>query len=99
MFKNANKESFVQNGTQIFLTLEAAIRRYKPDADIGSLDIIDFGCGVGRVAIPFFHKYGRPSACVDLQANAIKYLARVLPGANPALSTQEPPLPFADGSF
>ena len=63
------------------------------------MDILEFGCGVGRIALPFFHKYGRPSACVDVSQSSIDYLNSVIPGANPKISVFTPPLPFPDASF
>ncbi|MEL6478370.1 MAG: class I SAM-dependent methyltransferase [Pseudomonadota bacterium] len=99
MAKNKPREVFVRNGTVIFKEIEAAIEQYLPGREIGNLDILDFGCGVGRVAMPFYYKYKKPTVCVDLVKVYIDYLQRVIPGAQPQMSTFQPPLPFADGSF
>ncbi len=91
---------FVEAGTALFHILEAAILKYKPNQPIEKMEILDFGCGVGRVAMPFFYKYKRPTACVDISSRAVEYLQEVLPGANPRRSRGEPPLPyFKDGQF
>jgi SAM-dependent methyltransferase len=94
-----NKDRFVASGTRIFATIERCIKTYKRDKPIEALDILEFGCGVGRIALPFFHKYGRPNACVDVSRASIEYLKKTIPGANPEPSVFQPPLRFADGSF
>jgi SAM-dependent methyltransferase len=93
------KDRFVVSGTKIFAAIEAAIMAYRPRQPIEDMDILDFGCGVGRVALPFFSKYGKPSACVDVMPRCIEYLREVIPGANPRLTGVKPPLPFPDASF
>ncbi|MEL6478369.1 MAG: class I SAM-dependent methyltransferase [Pseudomonadota bacterium] len=98
---NAKKprESFVFNGTMLFRQLERAILDYKPGEDIAAMDILEFGCGIGRCALPFFYKYQRPNQCIDMAAKPLEFLREVIPGANPQLSRYEPPLDFADDSF
>jgi SAM-dependent methyltransferase len=93
------KELYVNSGTKIFATIEAAIMAYRPGQAIKNMDILDFGCGVGRVTLPFFFKHQRPSACVDVKPSYIEYLREVIPGANPRLTGVKPPLPFPDASF
>ena len=93
-------EDFVQRGTALFATIEAAIKEYRSDRPIEKMNILDFGCGVGRVALPFFYKYKRPNRCVDISLTAIRYLQEVIPEAKPRLSRKAPPLEFyADGFF
>ncbi|MBP9184516.1 MAG: class I SAM-dependent methyltransferase [Fuscovulum sp.] len=99
MFRGGNKDTFVKNGTQIFKLLEGAIQKYKPGVDISKLDVLDFGCGVGRVAMPFFHKYGRPTAAVDIQRFAVDFLSKTLPKVDVRKGAIQPPMDFPDGSF
>lgn len=99
MFKGGDKERFVVNGTQIFLTLESKIQTYLPKKKIQNLDILDFGCGVGRVAMPFYYKYKRPNAAIDIQRFAIEFMTKTLPGTNPTKSKISPPLDYPDASF
>lgn len=89
---------FIEQGTKMAAAIEDCILRHatKPIAD---LDILDFGAGVGRVALPFFFKHGKPSACVDVDPACIAYLQEQIPGANPIKTEYEPPLPFADAAF
>jgi len=90
---------FVRQGTRMFAVIEDQILRHRFSRPIEALDVLDFGCGVGRVAMPFFHRYGRPSACVDVEAAAIAFMQRTLPGANPSRIGYEPPTPFPNASF
>lgn len=99
MFKHGNKEKFVQNGTQIFKLLESQILKYKPGEDIAEMDVLDFGCGVGRVIMPFYHKYKRPNAACDMMPAYMSFLKDQVPGANPIQNSSEPPLPYGDASF
>jgi len=68
--------------------------------DIASLDdILDFGCGCGRV---LRHWAGQTSAAlhgVDQQPLLIDECRRILPEARFSVNGPEPPLPFADSSI
>ena len=100
MEKHVNREKlFVLQGTRMFKSIEACILKYMPGRQIEQLDILDFGCGVGRVALPFFFKYKKPSVCADVDEAVIQYLKEVIPGANPVQTDYNPPLPFKDASF
>lgn len=99
MFKGGNKENFVNHGTQIFKLLVKAIEEFRPGVDIGTLDILDFGCGVGRVAMPFHYHFKQPTAAVDIQQFAIDFMQKTMPEVDTRRSTLTPPLPFAEGSF
>lgn len=93
-----SREVFIRQGSRMFGVIEKCIEENvrKPIKD---LNILDFGCGNGRVALPFFHNYGKPSMCLDVDAGVVDYLRRVIPGANPTKSMYEPPLPLADKTF
>ncbi len=92
-------EKFVRNGTAIFREIESAIKLYAPDKPIENMNVLDFGCGVGRVAMPFFYKYKRPNHCVDVVPRWIKYLKETIPEAHPRRSKPEPPLEFYEDGF
>lgn len=93
-------KDFVERGTRLFEKIEQAIKDYLPAKPISHMQILDFGCGVGRIALPFFYKYRRPTRCVDLSVKAIRYLQSVIPDARPHVSRKKPPLEFyADGLF
>jgi len=53
MEKRPQREKlFVLQGTRMFSAIEACILKYLPGCEIEQLDILDFGCGVGRVTRP-----------------------------------------------
>jgi SAM-dependent methyltransferase len=94
-----SKEHYVRGGTQIFHAIESTIREYKPGQSIESMDILDFGCGVGRVVLPFHFKYRRPTAAVDLVPRYINYLKEQVPEVQSRVISPSPPLPFRSNSF
>jgi SAM-dependent methyltransferase len=94
-----SEQVFIEVGTAIFQAIEAKIQEYKPEQPIETMEILDFGCGVGRVALPFFYKHRRPTACVDVMPEAIGYLRDVIPEAHPILGPFLPPLPYPDDAF
>lgn len=101
MMENHDKRHavFIKQGTLMFEAIENCIQKHMPQGNISDLKILDFGCGVGRVALPFFHKYKRPSDCVDVDAKCIDYLKTAIPQANPQVIGYEPPAPFLPESF
>jgi SAM-dependent methyltransferase len=60
--------------------------------------ILDFGCGVGRIALQLYAKWGVPSHCRDVNAKAIKYLRKQLPAADCKTSKYAPPLDLPDNA-
>jgi SAM-dependent methyltransferase len=96
---NEARGVFIRQGTRMFAAIERCIEEHGFQKPIRELDILDFGCGNGRVALPFFHKHGRPNACVDVDPAVIAYLAKTIPGANPLAVQYQPPLPYPDASF
>lgn len=93
------EEIFVQQGSQMQAEIENCITRFLPATPIADLRILDFGCGVGRVALPFFFRHKKPTACVDVDRRVIDYLLEVLPEANPEVIEYDPPTRFESGSF
>lgn len=100
MFGNDEKsrQNFIKIGTQIFQTLEREIISHAGGIS-EDMQILDFGCGNGRIALPFFHAYGKPTAAVDPNPYVIDYLKRTIPGANPQKTFALPPLPFENNTF
>jgi len=93
------EQVFIRQGTSMCAALVDCIARHERDVPIPELDILDFGCGVGRVALPLFYAYRKPTACVDVDPACIDYLNSQIPEANPTVCGYNPPLPFDDGSF
>ena len=90
---------FIKQGTLMAEAIGRCIYKYALCANLSDLRILDFGCGVGRVALPLFFNFQKPDYCVDVDPTVIAYLQRVIPDAHPATSSFEPPLPFADNTF
>ena len=91
--------TFVNQGTGIANAIVECLAKYGPDRNISDLTILDFGCGVGRAALPLFFNFRKPDHCVDVDPDAIAYLQQVLPEAKPEVSPFQPPLSFADDMF
>ena len=100
MFGNDEKSrrEFIEIGTSIFKTLEQEIV-WHAGGITPDMQILDLGCGNGRIALPFYHAHKKPTAAVDPNPWVIDYLKRIIPGANPQVTHALPPLPFADNSF
>jgi acetyltransferase-like isoleucine patch superfamily enzyme/SAM-dependent methyltransferase len=62
--------------------------------------ILDFGCGCGRMLL-WMEELGRTRALygTDIDAEAIAWCREHIPYAKPIVNTDDPPLPFADGTF
>lgn len=92
------EDVFVHQGTQMAIAIRDAIERFS-DRPMSELKILDFGCGVGRVAMPLRHFCGKPDICVDVDRDAIRYLKSQLPGVGCRVTDFDPPLPFRDRAF
>ena len=93
------REVFVNQGSRLFKTIETEILRQFPDKPIVELDILDFGCGVGRITLPFYYFYKQPTAACDVDDSAITFLKSAYPSLNAIKTNFEPPLPFKKSSF
>lgn len=99
MNTNKAREVFVHNGTVIFQALEQALKDYAPGKAIEEMTILDYGCGIGRVAMPFHHKYGRPTHVCDVSKRYIDWIGQALPAVDAHRSTFDAPLKFEDNTF
>jgi SAM-dependent methyltransferase len=92
-------EIFIDQATRISSVVYDAVIEYFGQIKPG-LRFLDFGCGVGRVAIPLISRLHFPKFHVcDVNPEAIKYLKRVLPDAIAQATDYWPPLPYEDSSF
>lgn len=71
---------------------------------LGSLDgtqLLDFGAGTGRIAIPFAEMNRRASVtCVDVDAEAVEFVSLAAPkNCRAVVGPYVPPLSFADEMF
>lgn len=92
------KEVFVTQGTAMAQALCDAVRTYT-GRPIERQKVLDFGCGVGRVALPMRHFCRKPDVCVDVDPRAIRYLRGQLPDTRCRVTQFDPPLPFDDDTF
>lgn len=74
-------------------------------ADVGlNLDqecnVLDFGCGCGRVSIPFLNRFSKPRlfAC-DVDASNVAFLPSDYYNLVPLVNLARPPLPFQSSFF
>ena len=78
MMGNGSEEAraaFVRLGNGIFTTVrDQIVRRFGGISK--ELRVLDFGCGHGRVALPFYHAHEKPTNCCDVNPKSIEYLAR-----------------------
>lgn len=63
------------------------------------LKVLDFGCGVGRVALQLSAQQGLPTHGCDIDASAIEYMKGQLPETDLRVTGFNPPLPYEDGAF
>jgi len=92
-----NEQLFFEIGQRLATAIdeELHIATGKTPAD---LDVLDFGCGCGRVAIPYIAKNQRLTG-TDIDASAIEFLRKSYPGMDFRTNEYAPPLPYADGQF
>lgn len=93
-----HRAEFIALGERMFGELEAEALAHFGELRPG-LTMLDFGCGVGRIALPFFHHHGLPTAASDTNRKAIEFIARALPTVHAVANGPLPPLPFADETF
>ncbi len=96
---SATNEIFISQGTRMSGVIYNSIVEYFGYASPG-LRVLDFGCGVGRVALPLYSRLPFPMfhAC-DINPEAISYIQRALPQAQADVTDFQPPLPYEDASF
>lgn len=94
-----DRESFIAVGARVSDNLRELVRSAGRDIDSFN-NILDFGCGSGRVLSNFL---SLPSTCrlhgVDIDAEAIDWCQRAMSGASFKHIDSNPPTGFADNSF
>ena len=89
---------FIKGGDVVFSALNSALSDVfgTPGPDHR---ILDFGCGSGRVALPFLENYPVSLYCTDVDRSAIDFLSRSCRQCIPLVNLYDPPMPFADNFF
>ena len=64
-------------------------------------NVLDFGCGCGRILVPFWRRWGSEAAFhgCDIDEGAIAWLQRHYSEIPTAVNGFHPPLPYEDGRF
>lgn len=93
------REVFVRQGTRMSSAIENCIAVYGNNKPITDLNILDFGCGVGRVTLPFYHRHQQPKTVCDVDAQAINYIQSVRPEIDAVKIEYDPPTNFPSQHF
>lgn len=91
------RENFIRLGTNIATNIHNSLR-----AHLGNLEgrtILDFGCGVGRLAMPLFHWHKYPTHAVDVSPWCVNVVKQRLTDVNVQKISNLPNAPFADNTF
>lgn len=91
------KENFIRLGTNIAKNVHEALSAHIPD--MNGRRVLDFGCGVGRLAMPLYHWHGYPTDCVDVSPWCIGVVQKRLTDVNVKKINTLPPTPFPDNTF
>jgi SAM-dependent methyltransferase len=94
---SSDRRSFVAIGAQAASEITAAVARHRSLDDMH--DVLDFGCGCGRVSVPVARAlpHARMSG-IDVDTRAVRWCQRHLDG-DWRVTTPDPPTPFAASSF
>lgn len=90
---------FIRQGTRMFGAIEKCITDHMGGSPISELNVLDFGCGVGRVTLPFHHRHKQPRTVCDVDKDALAYVASAIPTINAVRTDYTPPTPFLDNAF
>jgi len=91
-------EQFVEQSDLIVPEVKAALESVLGELD-GSHNVLDFGCGIGRIAMKLWMEECLPTHGCDINPAAIDYLNRQLQGPELMVSQYEPPLDYDDNFF
>jgi len=99
--KTAGKtiRSYYMGGVRSFLPIATCAQNEGVRLD-SNINVLDFGCGVGRQLLHFTHKYPAPAffAC-DLDDTSIAFIQKSYPKVNSYANKFTPPLRYANKFF
>lgn len=101
---SSSRNAFVEIGSRaaedIWLALEPHVGALEPPIGGAALDVLDYGCGCGRVAGPLMGRLGARARLhgADVDAAAIRWCQRHLAGEYRVIG-EDLRLPFDDGSI
>ena len=88
---------FIMHAEQITPDIAAVIDEHLPQR--AGKKVLDFGCGIGRVALKLWQETGLPTHGCDINPDAIDYISKQLSEPSFHVSSYEPPLSYEDASF
>lgn len=95
-----NWSEFQAAGRRISRQLLTSVLREVPQVASGGMNLLDFGCGCGRVLYPMLEMLpGHHFHAVDVDRSAVDYLRTQLPDIDLRCTDFHPPLPFSDQYF
>lgn len=93
-----DSRNFVDAGTRLARVVRAIYRHEELDLT-EKTRILDWGCGAGRVTLPFSRLEKVALYACDVDSSAVSFVQRNAPEVNAFVSAYDPPLPFMDGFF
>lgn len=87
---------FLEVGAKCAGTVRTVLQEL--DLDAPGTRVLDFGCGMGRTLRHFRHDGWQLQGC-DVDADSIAWSRRTVPFVALEVNGEEPPLPYADGTF
>ena len=91
-----NWETFLVQSNRIAGCIEEHLGRRGIGADA---KVLDFGAGIGRVALRLNSRLGLPTHACDINEKAMTYLSGQLSQVDCQVTPYQPPLPYEDASF
>ena len=91
-------EIYISGGIEILDQLSSAFEKHHktPNKD---MNVLDFGCGIGRITFPFSEKFDTNIYACDVDKSAIQYIQENSETIKAQTTLYDPPLPFEDGFF
>jgi ubiquinone/menaquinone biosynthesis C-methylase UbiE len=95
-----NVVDYYVSGIRCYLPIATMAEQAGLDLRAGGLNILDFGCGVGRQLLHFTRTYpaNRYYAC-DVDNTAVAFIAKSYSQVTSYVNNFSPPLSYADGQF
>ena len=91
---------YFTSGMECYVPIVVMAEKYGLNLRDGNLNILDFGCGVGRVLLQFTRNYSNNNyyAC-DIDDTSINFIKRNYKNVKSYANDHTPPLDYQDSSF
>ena len=91
---------YFTSGIECYVPIVVMAEKYGLNLRDGNLNILDFGCGVGRVLLQFTRNYSNNNyyAC-DIDDTSINFIKRNYKNVKSYANDHTPPLDYRDSSF